>query len=237
MFDADDDLPIDIPRCSCCPRELHGADYGRLACAICERRIFEHLNVVGQLWVKLPDSAHRPVGDRAIGRSTSVHAGIPGNAQVITLTGPGDDTPLGKLIEVEDDWRRAAGYRLIKNYGRPVVAMPRVLKFLRDHLWWACAAHKNPRYLDGEPLLPDVARLNEDLGPMVSALKRAVNADPPPRLIASRCVAPYVAGFDCPGLVRVGVDLEPRRCPLCGTLWEREAFIRAGQADQIGAAA
>jgi hypothetical protein len=237
------DTPHDIPCCAVCGYELHGPDHGsyahfsRLACLKCESRMQARLVEVDQLWRRLPDSALRPVGERAPGRAMSVHAGIPGNAQVINLTGPGDGTPLGKLIAVEDDWRRAAGLRLVENYGRPAMAMPRVIAFLRNHLPWACGTHASPRYADGEPLLPDVAALDSELGPIVGALKGAVNAEPPARLIASRCLAPYVAGFECPGLVSVGTSLEPRKCPLCRTPWDRETFIKAGQAGRFGAAA
>lgn len=237
MFDADDE-PIDIPRCAICPYELHGADYGRLVCWRCESRMYDRLNEVGSLWARLPDSAHRPVGERSVGRSMSVHPGLPGNAQVICLTGPGDDTPLGRLRAVEDDWRRARGFTVQSWRGSSEQTMPLVLRFLREHLPWACGAHKNPRLRDGEPLLPDVQLLDEALRRTVGELAQATTGEPRPRTIPVMCGAEWDDGSTCTAEIRVGAQTLRTTCPGCGAEWTRETFIRlAIEANQIGAAA
>lgn len=238
MFDTADD-PIDIPRCTVCPRELHGADYGRQTCAWCEDRMYHRLNEVGQLWAQLPNSALRPVGVRSAGRSMSVHPGMPGNAQVINLTGPGDDTPLGRLRTVEDDWRRARGFTVQSWRGSSTQTMPLVLRFLRDHLPWACGAHKNPRLLaDGSELLPDVQLLDEALRRIVGELAQAVTGEPRARTIPVMCGAEYDDGSICTAEIRVGALTLRTVCPGCGAEWSRETFLRlAIEANQIGAAA
>lgn len=236
MFDTAD--PDDIPRCTVCPRELHGTDYGRQTCAWCEDRMYHRLNEVGQLWCQLPNSALRPVGDREPGRSMSVHPGMPGNAQVITLTAGGDDTPLGRLRAVEDDWRRARGFTVQVWRGSSAQTMPLVLRFLRDHLPWACGAHKNPRLRDGEPLLPDVQLLDEALRRIVGELGQAVTGEPRPRTIPVMCFAEWPDGSTCGAEIRVGARTTHTVCPGCGAEWSREIFLRlAIEANQMGAAA
>lgn len=229
---------VQIPVCSCCPRELHDADYGRLACWRCEDRMYAQLNQVGTLWAQLPSSAYRPVAARENGRSMSVHPGMPGNANVINLTGPGDETPLGRLRTVEDDWRRARGFTVQAWRGNVEQTLPQVLKFLRVQLPWACAAHKNPRRLDGEPLLPDVQLLNEALGRIVGDLTAAVTGEPRARTIPVRCFAEWPDGSQCGAEIRVGANTIRQTCPGCGAVWTRESFLRlAAEANQFGAAA
>lgn len=229
---------IQIPVCGCCPRELHDADYGRLACWKCESRMYDQLNAVAKLWSQLPDSAHRLVAARENGRSMSVHPGMPGNANVINLTGPGSDTPFGWLLAVEDDWRRVRGLPMREHYGRPVEALPLLLRFLQRHLQWACAAHKNPRIQSGEPLLPDVQALNEALGRIVGDLTSVVTGEPRARTIPVRCFAEYQDGSECGAEIRVGANTLRTVCPGCGAEWLRETFLRiAQQANQFGAAA
>lgn len=235
MFDTDDPLPI--PQCSCCPRELHGTDYGRLACWKCEDRLYAQLNQVATLWAQLPDATHRPVVEREPGRSMAVHPGMPGNATVINLTGPGDETPLGRLRCVEDDWRRARGFT-VQTWRPATEVMGSVLRFLRVQLPWACAAHKNPRLLGGEPLLPDVQLLSEALGRIVGDLTAAVTGEPRARTIPVRCLAEYSDGSQCGVEIRVGANTLRTICPGCSAEWTREAFIRMAQtANQFGAAA
>lgn len=237
MFDTADE-PTDIPTCTCCRYELHGADYGRLACWKCEGRMYERLNEVSALWAQLPDSAHRPVGERSVGRGMSVHPGLPGNATVINLTAAGDDTPLGRLRAVEDDWRRARGLTVQSWRGSSAQTMPLVLRFLREHLGWACGAHKNPRRIDGEPLLPDVQLLNEALRRTVSELAQAATGEPRPRTIPVACFAEWDDGSMCGAEIRVGAQTLRTTCPGCGAEWSRETFLRlAIEANQMGAAA
>lgn len=236
MFDVADPLPI--PLCACCSRELCGADYNRLACVYCEDRMYHQLNEVGQLWAQLPDSTHRPVGDRSPGRSMSVHPGLPGNGNVINLTGPGDETPLGRLRAVEDDWRKARGFTVQTWRGSPAQTMPLVLRFLRDHLPWACGAHKSPRLLDGEPVLPDVQLLNEALRRITGELGQAVTGEPRQRAVPVACLAEYSDGSVCTAEIRVGARTLRTVCPGCGAEWTREIFLRmAAEANQMGAAA
>lgn len=239
MFDSPhpSDDTFDIPVCATCPWELHGPDYGRQTCRKCEACLFKWLVEVGELWAQLPSSAHKPVGEREPGRRMSVYPGIPGNAAVINLTAGGDKTPLGRLRPVEDDWRKSRGLPVQGWRGSVAQTMPLVLKFLRDHLPWACGAHPNPRLVDGGPLLPDVQILHDELPQIIGELKQAVNAERRPLTILSRCLAPYVHGFDCEGQVRTGVSLEPVYCPVCGTLWDRETYLRYAQEQQFGAAA
>jgi predicted RNA-binding Zn-ribbon protein involved in translation (DUF1610 family) len=240
MFDPHNpsNSPTDIPRCSCCPYALHGADYGRLACWRCEQRMYDRLNEVETLWNRLPDSAHRPTGVREPGRSMSVYPGLPGNGNVINLTGPGDSTPLGRLRAVEDDWRRAAGLPVQAFRGSAGQTMPLVLGFLRGRLPWACGAHKNPLLLDGEQLLPDVQALNEALGRIVGDLGQAVTGEPRARTIPVACLAEYDDGVVCGAELRVGANTIRTICPGCGAEWSRETFLRlAAEANQFGAAA
>ncbi|MCX4751752.1 hypothetical protein OG455_41685 [Kitasatospora sp. NBC_01287] len=238
MFDTADD-PLPIPQCCCCGYELHGADYGRLACWRCEERLYDRLNEVGELWAKLPGSAHRPVGKRSPGRSMSVHPGMPGNATVINLTAGGDDTPLGRLLAVEEDWRRARGFTVQVWRGSVEQTMPLVLRFLRDNLPWACGAHKNPGLLpDGSELLPDVQLLDEALRRTVGELAQTVTGERRPRTIPVMCGAEWDDGATCSAEIRVGAQTLRTVCPGCGAEWTREIFLRlAAEANQMGAAA
>lgn len=236
MFDTADPTD-DIPRCTVCPRELHGPDYGRLACLRCEDRMYGQLNTVASLWSQLPDATYRPVVEREPGRSMSIYPGMPGNATIINLTAGGDDTPLGRLRAVEDDWRRARGFTVQTWRPAPDV-MESVLRFLRVQLPWACAQHKNPRSVDGEPLLPDVLLLSEALHRTVSDLQAAVTGEPRARTIPVRCLAEWDDGVQCGAEMRVGANTLRMICPGCSAVWTRDAFIRlAESANQFGAAA
>jgi len=237
MFDTADPID-DIPRCSCCPRELHGPDYGRLTCWRCEDRLYAQLNQVATLWDQLPDATYRPVIEREPGRSMAVHPGMPGNATIINLTAGGDDTPVGRLRTVEDDWRRARGFT-VQTWRPASEVMAAVLRFLRVQLPWACAQHKNPVLLaDGSELLPDVLLLAEGVRRTVADLTAAVTGEPRARTFPVSCAAEYPDGSTCPAEIRVGANTLRTVCPGCGAVWSREIFLRlAAEANQFGAAA
>jgi hypothetical protein len=197
--------------------------------------MYDRLNEVESLWNRLPDSAHRPTGVREPGRSMSVYPGLPGNGNVINLTAAGAETPLGRLRAVEDDWRRAAGLPVQAFRGSAGQTMPLVLGFLRGRLPWACAAHKNPRLLDGEPLLPDVQALHEALGRIVGDLGQAVTGEPRARTIPVVCGAQYADGSVCDGVIRVGAHTLRTMCADCGAEWTRDHLV--AMAAGLGAAA
>jgi hypothetical protein len=223
--------------CAVCSFELYGADYSRLACRRCEDRMYRQLNEVLDLWLRLPSATYRRIGERAVGRAVAVHAGIPGNGTVIALTGPGDDTPAGRLLAVEDDWRRARLLPAREVTGRPEATLRTAVRFLRGHLPWACGAHLNPPMLDdGTPLLPDVAGLATALDRTVRELEGAIgqasSGEPRPRTILVTCLAEYDDGTPCGEPLRVGATDLCRTCPSCKAKWTREAYMQI--AKEIG---
>ena len=238
MFDTADD-PLPIPQCCCCPRALQGANYSRLACTHCEERMYDQLNTVASLWGRLPDATHRPVGNREPGRSMSVHPGMPGNGNIINLTGPGDDTPAGRLLAVEDDWRSARAEVPREATGRPDATLRSAVKYLRDRLGWACGPHLNPPLLsDGSPLLPDVQKLSEALNKTVTQLSAAASGEFQPRSMTVRCFARWEDGTECGAELRLPAPYLRAVCPGCGAVWTRGAFVDvAERANQFGAAA
>jgi hypothetical protein len=236
MFDPPYDDQIAAPSCACCPYELYGADYSRLACRRCEDRMYGQLNLVLDLWLQLPSATYRRVGERAVGHAVAVHAGIPGNGTVVSLTGPGDDTPAGRMLAVEDDWRRARGLRARVVTGRPDATLRTAVRFLREHLGWACGAHLNPPLLDGTPLLPDVALLTTVLDRTVRELQGVVahasSGEPRPRTVLVVCGAEFEDGSRCEAQIRVGASDTRRVCASCKATWSRENYLR--MADSIG---
>jgi hypothetical protein len=199
--------------------------------------MYRQLNEVLDLWLQLPSATYRRIGERAVGHAAAVHAGIPGNATVITLTGPGDDTPAGRLLAVEDDWRRARLLQARGVTGRPEATLRTAVRFLREHLGWACGAHLNPPCLgDGSPLLPDVAGLSVALDRTVSELEGAIDhassGEPRPRTILVTCLAEYPDGTACGERLRVGATDLCRTCPSCKAKWTREAYMQI--AKEIG---
>lgn len=223
--------------CAICDWELHGADYSRLACRRCEDRMYRQLNEVLDLWLQLPSATYRRIGERAVGRAVAVHAGIPGNGNVIALTGPGDDTPAGRLLAAEDDWRRARRLRAREVTGRPDATLRTALRFLRDHLSWACGAHLNPpTFDDGTPLLPDVAglaiALDRTVRELQGAIAHASSGEPRPRTVLVTCMATYEDGTACGAPLRVGATDLRRTCPACKAPWTREAYMQI--AESIG---
>jgi predicted RNA-binding Zn-ribbon protein involved in translation (DUF1610 family) len=235
MYDPPEDL--DIPQCPLCGWELHGTDYSRLTCRKCEDRLYDQLNSVLDLWLQLPSTAYRRTGAPSPGRSMAVHASIPGNGVVLSLTAGGDDTPAGRLVAVEDDWRRARGLAPREQIGRPEAALRESVKFLRAHLPWACGPHLNPPMLDdGSPLLPDVellaVHLRKSTAELQGAIAQASSSEPRPRTIPVTCGAVFPDGSSCTATVRVGVRPVQYTCPECGAAWQREHFLQ--RADEIG---
>jgi hypothetical protein len=235
MYDPPDDVPI--PECVLCAWQLHGADYSRLTCIKCEDRLYAQLNSVLDLWVQLPSSAYRRIGAPSPGHAAAVHSGMPGNAVVLSLTAGGDDTPAGRLLAVEDDWRRSRGLAPRERVGRPEAALRTAVTFLRSHLGWACGPHLNPRRLeDGSPLLPDVELLAAHLGKthaeLQGAIAQASSSEPRPRMLAVTCGAEFDDGSTCPETIRVGARDLRTKCPACQAEWTREVYFR--MANEIG---
>jgi hypothetical protein len=223
MYDPPDDV-LDIPQCVCCSTELHGADYGRQACGRCQDRMTDRLNQIEHDYLELPRHLQRGATVNSGTRSGgSVVAALPVRLDVLNLLGPGGIVT--ELCAVEDDWRKARGFTVQAFRGSAEQTMPKVCKFLRGSLGWACASYE------------DVADLDQLLARIAGQLRAVVTGEYR-RTFAVSCMAEYDDGTVCGAPIRVGVDILRQVCTGCGAEWTRETFFRlAAEANQFGAAA
>jgi hypothetical protein len=213
MFDPHDPspTPFEIPVCVCCRRELHGDDFGRRACQRCQDRMTDRLNQVEHDYLELPQHLQR--GSRipdSGGRCGASVAALPLRLDVLALVGPGGI--VAELQAVEDDWRRARRLTVQTWRGSAEQTLPKVCRFLRGHLPWACGAYEDVAELD--TLL---ARIVGQLAAVVSGERR--------RTIPVVCGAVYGDGALCDGVIRVGAHTLRTVCADCGAEWTRDHLV------------
>lgn len=210
MFDTADD-PLPIPRCVCCGHELHGADWERAACPRCQNRMHDRLNAVEHLWLQLPDHLQR--GSRSSdssGRTTSVAPALPLRLDVLALVGPGGI--VAELCAVEDDWRRQRGLTVQGFRGSTDQTLPKVCRFLRNHLPWACQS-----YCDVDELDLTLARIHGQCTAITTGERR--------RTIPVTCGAVFDDSSTCPAEIRVGAHTLRTICPGCSAEWTRDHLV------------
>jgi predicted RNA-binding Zn-ribbon protein involved in translation (DUF1610 family) len=220
--EPDDDF--EIPRCVCCANELNGADYGWQACGRCQDRMTDRLNQVEHDYLELPRHLQRGAAVNSGVRSGgSVVAALPVRLDVLSMLGPGGIVT--ELCAVEDDWRRARGFTVQAWRGNADQVLPKVCKFLRNSLPWACSSYE------------DVADLDQILARIAGQLRGVVTGEHH-RTIRVACMAEWDDGTVCGAEMRVGAHTIRQNCPGCGAEWTRETFLRlAAEANQFGAAA
>ncbi|WP_055588657.1 hypothetical protein [Peterkaempfera griseoplana] len=217
------DQPYDTPTCACCGSELHPA-HPRTACERCQERMHDRLNTVEHQWLQLPKHLERGAAIPGAGSAgRSVHPGLPLRLDVLSATGPGSDTIVGQLLAVEDDWRRARGFTVQAWRGNADQTLPKVCRFLRLNLPWACENY------------PDVDQLDQVLARIVGATTRVITGDRS-RRVPVTCLAEYDDGTVCGQEMRVDAETLSVRCPSCGARWAREHFQRLARTGQRSAA-
>ncbi|GAB2696626.1 hypothetical protein [Kitasatospora kifunensis] len=217
MFDADD-LPI--PRCCCCGHELHGADGARAACVYCQHRMHDRLNAVEHLWLQLPAYLQRGSRVDTGGRGGSVTPALPLRLDVLALVGPGGI--VAELCAIEDDWRRALGFTVQPFRGSADQTLPKVCRFLRCHLGWACEQHQDVDELDLA-----LARIVGQCTAIVSGERR--------RTIPVECLAEWDDGRRCGAEMRIGAHTLRTICPGCGAEWTRDHLVQLAAGLQVAA--
>ncbi|MFJ6215020.1 hypothetical protein ACIQGZ_17045 [Streptomyces sp. NPDC092296] len=215
------DQPHDTPLCTCCHRELHTAT-PRVACQPCQDRMHDRLNTVEHNWLQLPSSLQRGAAPAGQGISTgrgSASGRLPLRLDVLSLAGPGSDTILGQLLAVEDDWRRARGFTVQTWRGSADQALPKVCRFLRNHLPWACEEYG------------DVDQLDQTLARLAGATTRILTGDRS-RRVPVTCLAEYDDGTACGTQMLVDASTLSVVCGGCGARWSRADFQRLARAGQ-----
>lgn len=217
MFDLSDDLPI--PRCVCCGHELQGAAGSRAACEFCQRRMHDRLNAVEHLWLQLPQYLQRGSRVDAGGRGGSSTPALPLRLDVLSMVGPGGI--VAELCAVEDDWRRQRGFTVQAFRGSADQTLPKVCRFLRAHLPWACA-----EYCDVDGLDLVLVRIVGQMTAVVTGERR--------RTIPVPCGAVYDSGETCGTEMRVGTQLRTI-CPGCGAEYTRDVLAQLAAGLQVAA--
>jgi predicted RNA-binding Zn-ribbon protein involved in translation (DUF1610 family) len=218
MFDTADDLPI--PRCVCCGHELHGNDYERAACVRCQDRMHDRLNTVEHLWLQLPAYLQRGSAPDNGGRSATSTPALPLRLDVLNLTGPGGI--VAELCAIEDDWRKVRGFTVQGFRGNADQTLPKVLRFLRNHLPWACA-----EYCDVDELDLVLARIVGQCTAVTTGERR--------RTIPVNCRAIYDDGSECGTEIRVGAHTLRTTCPGCAAVWTRDHLAAMAAGLQVAA--
>lgn len=193
----------DAPGCLCCALPLYRQEVqdGRSVCRLCEAVMAKRLTEVADLWEQLPACTAKGTPGGSNGGGVAVAGGTgsaaPGNIAAISLLA-GDVT--GRLLAVEDDWRRALDLPVATFRGDPGQALAVVLRFLTGNLYWAC------RVPAGGGVRPDVQGLHTELRRLVGEMASVVTGERDPRVTVP---------FPCPAPA-TGWDPDDEDAPRCG---------------------
>lgn len=190
--------------CICCPI-LRPASRPRrpntlAVCDGCRDMLARHLAELPGLYAALEEHLEPGRGGTEI-RLKGFESQPPMSAAILSLLGPGSETPIGELAWWASDW---AGMR---RELQPEPRMPTLCAWLADRLGWACDEH------------PAVDEFAADLRHISGAIKAVTGGDRGERV--GRCPRTLTDGSRCDTQLYVDPYVDKIVCSRCHMEWNR----------------